>query len=256
MTCKKRTSKKYTSRNSPSYSAQDCKGKTMKGKDGIYVSKPDKNNVYRWVKSTKNKTAKAKVKIENIKTPKHKYKIHDNGSTPYIVYDYGNKIDVYYNKYDKDTEKVVLEGKLLEIPYKKIFVGDNELNLKDYLAKGKAKGNTILVENKNGKYTYIGDGIREFSLKDDEIIDLYSPVGNGDVPYPYAVGKQNTYFLLNKTVYVENDKLNLDIDAYSQYYGFIDKEGKNIDNKNKASKDMPSKNLPEKILSKRFKYME
>ena len=102
----------------------------MKGKDGTYISKPDKINTYKWVKqsSAKNSTKK---NLEGIK-PKHKYEIVDNGIIPYIVNDYGKRVEVYSNKYDETTNKVVIQGKILDVPYKKIFVGDNELNLKDY----------------------------------------------------------------------------------------------------------------------------
>lgn len=43
--------KKYNTRTSPPYPANECKGRSMKGNDGeIYVSKANKNGVYRWVK--------------------------------------------------------------------------------------------------------------------------------------------------------------------------------------------------------------
>ena len=60
--------------------------------------------------------------------------------------------------------------------------------------------------------------------------------------------------MITKTVYVNNDQLNLNIDAYKQYYGMINKDGVNIVEENKLQKDMPSKKLSEKTLSKRFKY--
>ena len=70
MSCKRQTSQKYKTRKSPSYSAQDCKGKTMKGKDGMYVSQPDKNNVYKWVKKaaagTQTKRKKGKRKFTTL----------------------------------------------------------------------------------------------------------------------------------------------------------------------------------------------
>jgi len=136
MTCEKQQTKKYKLRNSPPYSAMDCKGKTMKGKDGTYVSKPDKNNRYKWVKqsSTTNSTKK---NLEGVK-PKHKYEIVDNGIIPYVVNDYGKRVEVYSNKYDETTNKAAIHGKILDVPYKKIFVGDNELNLKDYEKRGDA----------------------------------------------------------------------------------------------------------------------
>jgi hypothetical protein len=61
MTCTKKTQTKYITRNSPAYSASDCKGTKKKGNDGsYYTSIPDKNGTYKWVKSTKSKTAKNK----------------------------------------------------------------------------------------------------------------------------------------------------------------------------------------------------
>jgi hypothetical protein len=49
--------------------------------------------------------------------------------------------------------------------------------------------------------------------KDGDVIDkYYSPVGNSDVPYPYAVGQKNSYFLIEKQ-YVENKNLDLKKDG-------------------------------------------
>lgn len=71
--CIKLKTKKYRLRGSPPFSATDCPGKTMKGNDGeMYVSKADKNGIYKWVKAVKalkirkvvNKTMK-KTSITN-----------------------------------------------------------------------------------------------------------------------------------------------------------------------------------------------
>ena len=49
--CKLSTHAKFTSRLSPHYPPNDCRGKTRKGKDGnSYVSTPMENGVYRWKK--------------------------------------------------------------------------------------------------------------------------------------------------------------------------------------------------------------
>ena len=67
MTCTKKTQTKYITRKSPAYSASDCKSMKKKGNDGnYYISSPDKNGTYKWIKTTtktiKNKTIKvAKV---------------------------------------------------------------------------------------------------------------------------------------------------------------------------------------------------
>jgi hypothetical protein len=49
--CVRQTLKKYTSRSSPPYPAQECPYKKKKGNDGrMYVSKPnDTNGIFRWV---------------------------------------------------------------------------------------------------------------------------------------------------------------------------------------------------------------
>ena len=42
-------------------------------------------------------------------------------------------------------------------------------------------------------YVLIYIGIEEFKVFNDEIIKYVSPVGNSDVPFPYAIGKKNIY---------------------------------------------------------------
>ena len=64
MVCTKKNTNKYRFRESPPYSAMDCKGLTKKGNNGVsYTSRPDKRGVYRWVGTTgkmprNNKTIK------------------------------------------------------------------------------------------------------------------------------------------------------------------------------------------------------
>ena len=58
MPCTKQTTKRYTSRNSPPYPANECKvGSSKKGNDGIMyvVSSPNKNGVKRWLKKPSQK---------------------------------------------------------------------------------------------------------------------------------------------------------------------------------------------------------
>jgi len=47
--CIRQTTKKYLSRDSPPYPANQCPNEIKKGNDGLnYQSKPDKNGVYKW----------------------------------------------------------------------------------------------------------------------------------------------------------------------------------------------------------------
>jgi hypothetical protein len=76
-------------------------------------------------------------------------------------------------------------------------------------------GNTLLFKIDKDTYMYIGEKINLFTLLDDEIVDYKSPVGNSDVPYPYAVGKKNTYLMI-EDVYIKNSEKTGD--PYKQYY--------------------------------------
>ena len=51
MSCRKSDKTKYLNRPGPPYPAQDCQNLSKVGNDGLkYISKPDKNGTYKWVK--------------------------------------------------------------------------------------------------------------------------------------------------------------------------------------------------------------
>ena len=244
----KKYTKKYRLRKSPPYSATDYTDQTMKGNDGgKYKSTADKNGTYKWIKvsSSKKKTKKdiseytykkttfapvnvsaflkyvpAGIVSSKIK-PKHIYEIIDNGATPFVVFDYGGKVEVYNQHYDEESNEYIMQGKIMDAKYIKIFIGDNDLNDPSYdLEKGSGRGNTILLQTSKHSYTYIGDGIRSFSTKDEDVIqNYYSPVGNNAVPYPYAIGNKNVYLMLDDT-YEPVENFDLTKDVYTQYYGW------------------------------------
>jgi hypothetical protein len=102
---------------------------------------------------------------------------------------------------------------------KKVFVGkDVEDSSRD--------GNSILLSMAHHRYVFIGDNIYEFSTPDKDVIThYYSEVGNSEVPYPVAVGKQNAYFMTGpnggKACYVPRTMFHEDTDftdAYSEFY--------------------------------------
>jgi hypothetical protein len=54
-TCVRKTSNKYINRKSPPYSANKCCNETKEGNDrNIYISKPNKNNICKWIKKNKS----------------------------------------------------------------------------------------------------------------------------------------------------------------------------------------------------------
>ncbi len=124
-----------------------------------------------------------------------------------------NVVDYYYTDLIKEY---VCERIFIPKGYDAIDLHNHKLKNHKYL-----RGNSILLKVKN-KYIYIGDEIYEFKTK-DEIIEYYSPIGNNDVPYPIAFGKENIYFMpehffLPKK-YCKGFK-DIDIVSAYSYYGF------------------------------------
>jgi len=79
--CIKIKTDKYTFRNSPPYPANKCKSMKKKGSDGkFYLSQPDKNGIYKWIKFNKNKTFKNKATKEDLQRLTEKYSVTKSGS--------------------------------------------------------------------------------------------------------------------------------------------------------------------------------
>ncbi len=210
MSCIPSTRKKYTSRSSPPYPAQACKGLKKRGNDGKwYISSPTSKGVYRWVIES-GSTRKAK----GVKS----YEVHDNGGRPFLVEVSKKHVDVFlYDPVSENVKNGYRKGKLvLSMDYTDIFIGDNDL---PDPRSSRGKGNSILIHRSGSNYVYVGHMIQSFETRNGErIVKYYSPIGNSDVPYPYAVGENYTYFLLDMTT-LPNNVLDLKKDAYSQYYG-------------------------------------
>lgn len=84
--CIKLKSDKYTLRNSPPYPANECKAMRKKGNDGIfYLSQPDKNKTYKWIKMNKNKTIKNKPTKKDLQILVKKYEVTKSGSNLQIA---------------------------------------------------------------------------------------------------------------------------------------------------------------------------
>lgn len=201
--CRRQTAKKYRSRPSPPFPAQNCRGTRKRGNDGrTYVSTPDARGVYRWTAAETKGTAN-KV-----------YETHDNGGRPFAVEDSGDRVVVYRQKYDESTDSYQRDHQVFASKYQKIWLGT------------KPAGNTVLFQVTAGRYVFIGDRIYEFSLvAGDSVVRYVSPVGNSDVPYPYVIGKTHTYLLLDGggsigPVFIPNEALDPKTDAYAQFYGW------------------------------------
>ncbi len=59
--------------------------------------------------------------------------------------------------------------------------------------------NSVLLQLSRRKFMHIGHAIYTFQVSASEEIQAYrSPMGNSCVPYPYAIGKERTYLLLER----------------------------------------------------------
>lgn len=141
------------------------------------------------------------------------YYIHDNGGRPF---------------------KVIIKGHMAEV-YKLVDISSKNYKLAktfDFIESfNGGNGSSILLRVKSddkdvNTYIYIGDKIFSFSIK-DKITAYKSPVGNSDVPYPYAISRDNVYLMLESVVL---DKKLLELitikDPYQYYYFFNNKSGR------------------------------
>lgn len=149
------------------------------------------------------------------------YYIHDNGSRPFKV-DIKNKKVIISATHDNDEQKYV---KFVTYKPKQIFIGKSEKNGMTEFSGGFGEefdGNSILLNIKGKKYIFIGRSIFMFSAK-NKIIEYTSPIGNSDVPYPYAIDKEGyIYLLIEEVIMKTNDELkkylnNKEIDPYDYY---------------------------------------
>ena len=157
------------------------------------------------------------------------YYTHDNGGRPFKVVVDNKKVYVYkHKKYDEDTDTNLYSKKSIKyekknfFKYKNIFIGKSPKNKTTINSGGygaKFTGNSILLQLTQNKYVFIGHIIFSFTSK-SEIKKFVSPVGNSDVPYPYAIDIDGRYYLMIEDVII--DKIanikKYDNDPYEFYY--------------------------------------
>lgn len=132
-----------------------------------------------------------------------KYVVRDNHDMPFFVFDTkSEKTAVVYKTKLVEETGYQRAAKILTTKYERIFAGDNLMKDPDYENIGRFRGNSILLKISDTSYVYVGDCVFSFEpVDEDTIMKYYSPVGNNDVPYPYAVGKKYVYFMWDKSYY-------------------------------------------------------
>lgn len=174
--------------------------------------------------------AQDKKKLSKYKKDKYSY-IHENGGRPFIVYVNKNYVDVFRipkNMFIDPDKEIHLNRnhyseKVASLKPLDVFIGKSPKNAMTTFSMGYGKkfdGNTILVRTGKKKYVFIGGSVFHLvSLSD--IVQYSSPVGNNDVPYPYAVDKDgNNYLFLEKVILLNKKLVDLsrEEDPYNYYY--------------------------------------
>lgn len=109
---------------------------------------------------------------------------------------------------------------IMSINALKVFVGKSIKNQMTTFCGGygpEFDGNSILLEVEVNKYIYTGSSIFEF-ITHDEIVTFISNVGINDVPYPYAIDCNDTYYLLEEKVVAHYIHPPFESDPYRIYY--------------------------------------
>ena len=118
-------------------------------------------------------------------------------------------------------------------------------------------GNTMLLQTGARTFVHVGDCIFKFQIQPkDEIMRFVSRMGNNDVPYPYIVGRDNTYLLNSFPIYIPNQLLDMTKDPYDQFYTINLETGKSLSNareRNKINNQFEKKHRVQgfKLLHKR-----
>lgn len=156
------------------------------------------------------------------------YETRDNGGRPFTVkISDDKKVQVYKSEWDdEDNHSLVL---LQTYHPEEILIGKSPLNdvTKFSGAHGpEYDGNSILLHLGELKYVFIGDSMYSFSTK-HSIVKLISPIGNSDVPYPYAYdnSENKNYYLLSHSEHVTFPTSSLDSkfdpnDPYTLYWNY------------------------------------
>lgn len=132
------------------------------------------------------------------------YLTHDNGGRPFCVYvdESINQVHIYKSSNSDDDIEEYTEH-IGTYKYLRIFIGLSPLNTMTKFSGGHGSnfdGNSILLKIDDLKYMFIGSNIYTFTTLYN-ITVFESPVGNSDVPYPYAIDSEENYYFLLETIY-------------------------------------------------------
>ncbi len=175
---------------------------------------------------------------KTLKKNKTTYVVTDNGLKPWIVEDFPRqkKAIIYRNGGDNVTE-IVDPVKVSEMKYLALWPSSDSSAFGDW-----NKGNTVLIQKSKNTFVLVYRAVSEFKIL-DQPVKYMSPIGNSDVPYPYLIGTEYVYFLVDNGdfKYVSKEHVDLTKDVYSQLWAI---------NEFKNAEPLKSTPLKDKILIK------
>lgn len=137
------------------------------------------------------------------------YLILDNYSYSYKVIIGSESVQVHKLEYGDHSNLLTdytLGQLVLDTQVSKVFVGKSPLIPMTEFSGGHGPefdGNTILLQKSEYEYIWIGDKIISF-IPYFPIVDYISPVGNNQVPYPWAIDEKGWVYLFVCDVVLTN----------------------------------------------------
>ena len=215
--CVKIDTKKYRTRDSPPYSAMDCKGQKLIGNDGQqYISKSDKNGIYKWLKLVEKSKSSFKIYsyYDGLDHKQYIYKVYPNENKVIQeilkdVQDDDNRITGQITK--KDYEKIINNIKIQKTKvynYDKIYFSKN---------LGQIWSDNAIIIGKGNKYVNLMT-TQKFNIKEPIKIILFEVDGNW-IPYTAIITKNHIYLSDYPGIEIVKDKeLNSAIDYHMDYW--------------------------------------
>lgn len=125
-----------------------------------------------------------------------RYLTHDNGGRMFLVtHQSSGQCTVHKRPHNVFSEHVraytvaVWESSAL---VRRVLAGVAQSDYPNF------SGNSVLIEEASGRYIFVGHTVYAFECNNGAAItNLYSYVGNSDVPYPVAVSETAVYFMLD-----------------------------------------------------------
>lgn len=215
--CVKLDTKKYKTRDSPPYSAMDCKGAKLLGNDGQqYVSKADKNGIYKWVKIAGKSESTSKIYSywDELGHKQYIYKVYptENKVIQEILKDVPDENDRTSGQITKkDYEKIINNIKILKT---KVYNYDKIYFSKDL---GQTWASFAIVIGKGNKYVNLMT-TQQYNIKEPIETILFEVDGNW-IPYLAIITKNHIYLSDYPGIEIVKDKeFNSAIDYHMNYW--------------------------------------